>query len=140
MKIITKLSKSGKSKNNIIILEDNPCVSSRASYELLKEYYYNLDEDYFDDYQELQKWLEFREEFLIEQKEINGDLVCKYCGKPHLEIGGRSRKDMSLNNKNPNLATVDHVFPLSKGGPKYDKSNLVVSCKKCNQNKADKII
>jgi 5-methylcytosine-specific restriction endonuclease McrA len=53
----------------------------------------------------------------------------------HWEIGGRRPEDYSANNKNSNLATIDHVIPLSKGGNKYDESNLVIACKTCNKKK-----
>lgn len=31
--------------------------------------------------------------------------------------------------------TVDHVIPLSAGGPRLDMSNLQASCQPCNQSK-----
>jgi len=37
-----------------------------------------------------------------------------------------------------NLATIDHVRPVSKGGARYDVENCVVACYACNQSKKDK--
>lgn len=70
----------------------------------------------------------------------NGELICAYCGKKHLEIGGKTAKDLRENNKNPKLATVDHIRALSEGGEKYDEKNCVVACKKCNSRKGSKPI
>lgn len=47
--------------------------------------------------------------------------VCQYC-----------EKDIKYS-----LATKDHVVPKSKGGKNHD-SNIVLSCKKCNNKKASK--
>jgi 5-methylcytosine-specific restriction endonuclease McrA len=80
---------------------------------------------------QLSKWLTFRNEFLS-----NSDLICTYCGRDDLI------KDQPENivKQVSNLATVDHVYPVSKGGPRYDVNNCVVSCQKCNQQKADTIL
>ena len=130
MKIFT----SQRGTVRITIFPEDPHVKSLASAILLKMHYLFLD-DTRDNYN---VWLKFREHYLISQKLTKGDLVCHYCGKVHLEIGGRRPEDNGPNNKNPNLATIDHVVPLSKGGNKYDESNLVVACKKCNKKKAAK--
>ena len=34
---------------------------------------------------------------------------------------------------------VDHIIPLSKGGPEWDLNNLELSCIKCNLEKGGKI-
>mmetsp|Transcript_17837 Transcript_17837/g.35963 ORF Transcript_17837/g.35963 Transcript_17837/m.35963 type:complete len:93 (-) Transcript_17837:565-843(-) len=63
--------------------------------------------------------------FLDQQPE---PLQCYYCGK-------RVRKvDWSSNYNGKDLATVDHVVPLARGGTDHP-SNLVVSCKPCNVKK-----
>lgn len=48
--------------------------------------------------------------------------VCQYCGE-------------RLTNSN---GTKDHVIPIAKGG-KGTWSNLVASCRKCQEDKADKL-
>jgi 5-methylcytosine-specific restriction endonuclease McrA len=35
-------------------------------------------------------------------------------------------------------ATLDHVIPLSKGGPNK-RENIVLACGKCNRDKGDKL-
>ena len=37
------------------------------------------------------------------------------------------------------LMTVDHIFPRSKGGSRYDINNLQPMCEECNSAKGDKI-
>jgi len=83
-------------------------------------------------------WLKFRDEYLKKILKQKGDLVCSYCGKPHLEVGGLTPQELIQNNKNPNLATIDHITALANGGAKYDETNLTVSCKNCNKNKGTK--
>lgn len=121
-----------------IILEDVPHPQSMASAILLREYLKAQDIDYINSIDSLSAWLEFREKYLVKTFMATGDLVCAYCGRPHLEIGGRNPEDLHKNNRNPNLATIDHITALSNGGNKYDENNLCVSCKKCNNKKNNK--
>jgi len=140
MFVITKNSGSGRTKQNQIILCDkNAYIKSRAAYLLLRNKLMFQDEDYLEELNSLWDWLDFREEFLLEeQKKMGGNLKCHYCPKDHLEIGGKRPEDLAANNKNKRLATVDHVLATSEGGKKYDKSNMVVSCRKCNGKKSNK--
>lgn len=59
------------------------------------------------------------------QKEVyaRDGLKCRYCGFKH-------KSALKFN--------IDHVIPVAKGGTE-ELSNLVVSCKKCNQAKGTKI-
>ena len=45
--------------------------------------------------------------------------ICHYCGKkfPESEL------------------TLDHIVPIARGG-RSTRGNLVISCRKCNQNKS----
>ena len=136
MRIITKTTKSGSTKINNIVFEGSPYEKSLASYIFLKEELLFQDVDFLND--ELKIWLEFREAYLNKILKKEGDLVCAYCGKKHLEIGGKNPQDLPINNKNPKLATIDHIVPLTENGPKYDEENLCVACKKCNTRKGSK--
>jgi 5-methylcytosine-specific restriction endonuclease McrA len=132
--VISKKSNSGSTiQNHFVYTAANPSIKSLAASVLLKNDLMFQDVDYLED--ELHKWLEFRERYLYKQLILKKGLICTYCGKPHLEIGGRTPKDIIANNKNPNLATIDHITALANGGSKYDEDNLCVSCKKCNRNK-----
>jgi len=140
MLIITKSSGRGRTKwNQVIFCDTDAHIKSRAAYLLLKSKLTYLDEDYISELDSLWKWLDFREEFLLEQQaEMGGNLQCHYCPKDNLEIGGKRPEDLHKNNKNKNLATVDHIHAVSEGGNKYDKKNMVVACKKCNGKKGSK--
>lgn len=53
---------------------------------------------------------------------------CAYCQRP---MRKKRHKDFCGQE-----ATVDHVVPISRGGGNW-KSNLVMACAKCNQDKDD---
>ncbi len=75
---------------------------------------------------ERQKILE-RDEFTFDERYHiyhKSDGKCVHCGKK-IEFGGE--------------ATVEHFVPLSKGGTNRD-INMVMSCKKCNDDKGNKIV
>lgn len=65
-------------------------------------------------------------------KANGGKLVCHYCGKRGLKRTVRQGDRLALS-----LATIDHVKPLSNGGPRYKLGNLVVACWPCNEKKGD---
>jgi len=121
---------------NEYVLENEPHIKSRASYVLLVDYLKRNDEFYGKF--ELIKYFKFREEFLSNILNNIGYLECSYCHRKDLIIGYTKIEDSHLNNKINNLATIDHIIPLSKGGPKYDVKNCTCSCKKCNRRKNDK--
>lgn len=112
---------------------------SRSAYILLYDKLKALD-DSEDWATELKKWLLFRKEFLQDELKEKGVLKCAYCGRDDLIEGYHEFHKKHLNHQFPNLATIDHVHPLSKGGEKYDRDNLVVSCRKCNCKKGNNII
>jgi 5-methylcytosine-specific restriction endonuclease McrA len=61
-----------------------------------------------------------------QHKKYNGK--CQICG----------RKVVMANSHQENMATVDHVVPLSKGGLHVEE-NLQLACWKCNTEKSDTI-
>jgi len=131
-------SATGTTRFNHVIYNDDVSCQSQSALILLNDYLRENDEDFLKAEWELQEYLNLRYIFLLKTKRIKGDLVCHYCGKPHLEIGYRSVKMCNLNNKNPKLATVDHVEPISSGIDKLDIKNWVVACKKCNSRKGSR--
>ena len=98
-----------------LIYIENPDVTTHAAKILLRNIYREDNIKY---------WLEVRRNYLNKFEK----LTCVYCGKTDLKLDG---------NKYPlkQVATIDHVVPLSKGGAMYDESNFVVACYKCNQRK-----
>lgn len=60
---------------------------------------------------------------------------CAYCGcevAELYEIQKRFGKHIEKPEKHGQLATIDHIIPLSKNGSNA-KENLVVACQKCNK-------
>ncbi len=49
---------------------------------------------------------------------------CHYCGK---EMSKRE-------------ATIEHVVPVSRGGPVTDRRNIVLACEVCNKRKGNRIL
>lgn len=116
-----------KIKHKHIIIDETPY----AGYILLKRYYLENDVD------NLNKTFDVRYniEYLNELKLKHNSLICSYCGKKDLIIYG-------LKEINPNrlfMATIDHFIPKSSGIDRYNKSNMIVSCHKCNNKKGSKI-
>jgi len=132
-------SLSGSTVFNHVIYNDEVSSKSLSALILLNDYLREIDEDYLNEINELQEYLNRRFLFLIRTKRKDGDLVCHYCGKNHLEIGYRHISLSKLNNNNPRLATIDHVIPVSSilKIDKLDEENWVVCCKKCNRRKGN---
>ena len=57
-------------------------------------------------------------------------LYCHYCRQG-------MRRGLKRHRGGLPLATIDHVVPLSKGGPERDKRNQVMACSDCNGRKSD---
>jgi len=76
-------------------------------------------------------WLKYRKWYLREYKRKHGAFYCYYCGK------GPLKKQSDFNE---DLATLDHVHPVSKGGDKFLSHNIVVACFSCNNRKTDKSV
>lgn len=133
--IKTPFSSSRSVHNNIF--QDPSTNNCRASYLLLRNKLYEQDENHWSI--ELKKWLKFRNTFLAKQV-VDNKLTCVYCDRDDLVTGYHEFDKINLNNKIKNLATIDHIYPLSKGGAKYDEANCCCSCKKCNNTKGANIL
>lgn len=77
-------------------------------------------------------WLSFRNRLLKRISRV-GPLTCYYCGRTPLYQNTKITPDESQ-------ATIDHIYPRSRGGKEYDEKNLVVACMPCNSKKGDKIL
>ena len=85
----------------------------------------------------------------LKDKAKEGDLYCEYCQKGPLVIYDFNTDNIdSMKINNPKFrfntkfnkkdgATCDHREPVSKGGDKFDYSNLAVSCYPCNKKKGN---
>lgn len=56
--------------------------------------------------------------------------TCALCGKPI---------DKTLRTPHPMSAEVDEIIPVSKGGSPYDRGNVQLVHRICNQRKGNKI-
>jgi 5-methylcytosine-specific restriction endonuclease McrA len=110
------------SKHNVLVHEPHP--QSLAALVLLTKKLAPRELDYT-------VWLRYRKWFLKQHMKKHGKLFCFYCAAGPL-------KKQSVRDKD--LATLDHVKPLSKGGDRFSSSNLVVACYRCNSRKKDKSI
>lgn len=88
--------------------------------------------------------LKWRGSTLTKISDSRGGLL--YCDNPSsdhhinkipLLIGGYSIAELESNNTNPNLATLDHIYPQKHfSNLKFDINNIQVLCKKENKRKA----
>lgn len=100
-----------------------PHVQSPASLMLLNRELSQQDETIFN----YQTWLEFRDKYFADIMERDFCIRCAYCCK-----------DLKPDSKdNKEVATIDHVIPVSKGGDIFNLDNLVSACYTCNQRKGN---
>lgn len=52
---------------------------------------------------------------------------CRLCGRP---------VDKTLTNPNPAAPVIDHLTPVARGGPEYDRQNLGLMHRACNRTKS----
>jgi len=123
------------SKKNIFhkMMEEDPHPNSAAGYILLKKEYQKQDPYIKAQSVSFRVWLTYRNRLLRKIKKQNkGNLECFYCKQQNL-IANFQLKTIKKTKK----ATLDHVIPLAKGGKRFDPTNLVACCSKCNEKKAD---
>jgi 5-methylcytosine-specific restriction endonuclease McrA len=107
--------------SNHNVLVKNPHVQSLAALVLLTKKLAPRRPSYKD-------WLRYRKWYIREHLRTHKKLVCHYCGKGPLKKQSDDDDD---------LATLDHVKPISKGGARFLSSNIVVACYSCNSRKKD---
>ena len=111
--------------------------NSYAGYLLLVDEYRILDDDSEFKNKDWYIKLQFNENFLKKYLSIHGRIICVYCGEKDLIIYDRK---ISYNQRDlEKMATVDHFYPISKGGEVFSHSNMVPSCHICNNKKGSKI-
>jgi 5-methylcytosine-specific restriction endonuclease McrA len=128
------ISSSGRTRVVHVIVNATPSSRSWSSYIMMKEDLRSMDEEEMGEKAELYRYLSMRYRFLIRRLKRRGELRCDYCGRPGLIIG-HNRKS---NNRISNLATIDHVVPVSKGIDRLDEKNWGVACRKCNGKKGSR--
>lgn len=138
MELEIRISKHTKERH--IILNDVSNPKNLSSYVLFKDHLRHLDVDYLESQKDLIVYFRFRKKFLKKQLKEKGCLECTYCHRKDLIIGHTDLEHSNLNNKITNLATIDHIHPVSRGGALYDPKNCTVACKTCNKKKGNKLL
>src|SRR5271154_5173579 len=92
------------SDHNVLVRE--PHVQSLAALVLLTKKLAPRPTRYRD-------WLKYRKWYIRQYLRTHKQLTCHYCGKGPLKKQSYSDND---------LATLDHVKPISKGGSKFHSS------------------
>lgn len=113
---------------------------SILNYILLKEEYKLNDLEYIKE-KEIKKEISkgnlynigIKKSFFKKIKKKFGKLKCQVCGNDDLIENGIGR------GKQPdNLATIEHIIPISEGGFKYIETNYLCTCNKCNNKRGIK--
>jgi 5-methylcytosine-specific restriction endonuclease McrA len=128
-----KKSSSGSTKEVDLILSDVSNCKSLASSILLRKYLMEMDVDYIEKMDLINKRIEFSRSYLESVLSRDGDIKCTYCGKGDLVIeydGMRVKESIK--------ATIDHIVPVSRGGGRFDVSNITPCCGECNGKKGNK--
>lgn len=130
MEQLVKKSGSGSTKwVDTIYFEIND-AKTYASYLLLKDYYWQRDEDNVKSIANRMRMIGFSRTYLTGVLEATGKLQCTYCPKDNLII---ELEGMQV--PNGIKATIDHINPISNGGGLFDHENLCVACGTCNGKK-----
>jgi hypothetical protein len=110
------------SKHNVLVHDPHP--KSLAALVLLTKKLSPRETGY-------KEWLRYRKWYIREHLRKHKTLMCHYCGV------GPLKKQSDFDH---DLATLDHVHPLSKGGSKFLSANIVIACYRCNSRKRDKSV
>lgn len=103
----------------------DPHVTSAANLVLLQKQYFALDMSIYSDWRMChirRKWMKIQ----MKTPDAKGGLTCAICGKQGLRPESQDQH---------NLATLDHILEIGKGGSWNDPTNFQVACRKCNAQK-----
>lgn len=156
-RVISDQSGSGRTRSIDTILDDPSSAKSPSSSILLRK---KLKDQEFDDlknllsitgYKDVPDWVikdmakngleepklkklrvTLNNLKFLKDKAEEGELYCEYCNKGPLKI-----YDFKEEFNKEDGATCDHKHPQSKGGDKFDYSNLAVCCHECNKKKGN---
>ncbi len=106
----------------------DPPINSPAALALLAKKYYTLDRSIYSEFRMTRlrnKWMKLQ----MKSPDALGGLTCGICGRKGLKYKDHTQE---------NLATLDHIVEIFKGGDWRDPSNFQVACKKCNDSKNNK--
>lgn len=129
---VRKVSCSGSTAWVDTVFFDINSPKTYASSVLLKNYYWERDAENMDTLANVYKRIEFSRRYLLNVQKEFGTITCTYCPKTNLQI-----ELMGMKVPHNQLATVDHIIAISKGGSVFDVKNVVPCCGKCNRAKGN---
>jgi 5-methylcytosine-specific restriction endonuclease McrA len=127
---VVRKSNSGSTKRVELVYFEITNPKTYASYVLLKNFYWENDADNLKSIANRLRIIGFSRRYLTNIQKKEGSVTCTYCKKPDLVIELEGMK-VPQNIK----ATIDHIIPISEGGPVFDESNITPCCGKCNGRK-----
>ncbi len=77
------------------------------------------------------RWAEFKDKYLQDFAAKHGKVFCHWCQRDDMILKGTPE-----GGNEKNVVTLDHLIPTSRGGALYDPENVVPSCKRCNNLRA----
>lgn len=107
------------------VFVDDPHITSWAAAVMLRRQLKELDET-----MNWRNWCMYRDKVVSSVIEAKIDLTCEFCGRPNLIPFTKKACE--------NMLTLDHFVPHSKS-KNNSTSNLVLSCRKCNSMKSDRM-
>lgn len=110
-----------------IVFVSEPHIHSAAALVLLSRQYLKLDKTVYTTSRMdkvRRKWIRK----LMQTPDEKGGLTCQICGRKGLKPKCKNRR---------NLATLDHVVELSKGGQWDNPNNFQVACYVCNSHRSN---
>lgn len=121
------MTRSNGKKGNLtwvvqVVHISDPPVTSPASLALLAKKYYSLDRSIYSEFRMTRlrnKWMKLQ----MKTPDAKGGLTCAICGKQGLK---------HRNAPKDNMATLDHIVEIVRGGQWNDPHNFQVACYKCN--------
>ncbi|NJO64301.1 MAG: HNH endonuclease [Richelia sp. RM2_1_2] len=78
------------------------------------------------------KWTKYLPELLEQQNHC-----CFYCGQVIKIVQDQPKNNYKEYTFPDNMATTDHIIPISTGGEKYNILNLIAACHHCNSIKSN---
>ena len=100
----------------------DPPVNSAAALALLAKKCYSLDRSIYSEFRMTRirnKWMKLQ----MKTPDSEGGLTCAICGLRGLRPN-KTTED--------NLATLDHIIEICRGGEWNNTNNFQVACRKCN--------
>lgn len=110
---------------------ENFDIASAGNLVLLSKEYFALDKSIYSDWRMAHIRRKWMKQQMREHMDELGGLTCAICGRKGLKPNADERNDFN------NLATLDHIVDIGKGGSWNDPANFQVACRACNAKKSE---